>query len=124
MPPTNGETFVTWKAAAISLTSCMVASVGAGALGVVFLWDRIDTCNAKIETRVSREDFAVHVAQQNRWQDKIEQRLDTLAARPVGFSLDGQRQFQLVLVEIPDTDADRHELRVREAMQMLAQENE
>lgn len=100
-----GDHVVTWKGFTLAMLPMAVAFVGVN-------WDSVRDLESKIESRVSREEFSQHVANQNRWQDRMESKLDSLTAATVQPSGDVS-QAQYVLVQLP-TEAELREETIRE----------
>lgn len=69
--------------------------------------------NVKIESRVSRSEFSQHVAQQNRWQDRMESKLDGLTREAVNQTND-INQAQYLFVRLPASESELKDARVRD----------
>lgn len=99
-----GDHYVTWKGFA-----GVMVTVGAILVGLD--WFNSKETNARIETRVSRDEFIQHVTAQNRWQDRMESRLDARA----GVHQEADVR-QNLFVELPDAEARLRDQRIREIL--------
>lgn len=88
MTTKDGEHYVTWKSACLVLITQSVAIMLAG-------WDTANEINGKVDTRVSRTEFEQHVVNQNRWQDRVDARLDAMS-KSTAFNDEGMPANALV----------------------------
>lgn len=93
----NGERYVTFK----DLNGYLLWVLG-GMFAVVVV---IVSATAYLHhNMVTREEFASHVIQQNRWQDRMDSRMDSIS-RPMSLEI-GDGQTQIVMVMSPEVVAE------------------
>lgn len=100
-----GDHVVTWKGFLVVIVPLMAIVMGVEHRS-------LEDLDAKVDTRVSRDEFTTHVANQNRWQDRMESKLEALSK--IGVIEDGD-QFQYVLVQLPAGEV-LHDQRVRDVL--------
>lgn len=99
---------MTWKGFAASM---ITVSLGLIAINR----DSVSDLEAKIESRVSREEFVQHVSSQNRWQDRVEAKLEALSAAALDPAGD-VNQAQYVLVKLPPSETELFHQTVRDVL--------
>lgn len=103
-----GDHVVTWKGFATVMVTFAVALIGVD-------WSNSKETNAKIETRVSRDEFIQHVVQQNRWQDRMDARMDALSKAAVNETND-INQAQYLFVKLPESEEELRDKRIRDIL--------
>lgn len=99
---------MTWKGFTIAMIPLATALVAVNR-------DSVMDLESKIESRVSRDEFVQHIQAQNRWQDRMDSRMDALSAAAVQQTND-MTQAQYILVQRPLTAEELHDQRVREIL--------
>lgn len=99
---------MTWKGFSTVMVTFAVALIGVD-------WSNSKETNAKIETRVSRDEFIQHIAAQNRWQDRMDSRIDALGRAAVNETQD-MDQAQYLFVKLPESDSELRDQRIRDIL--------
>jgi len=106
---------VTWKGFTLAMITV--------ALGLIAInRESVSDLESKIESRVSRDEFAQYVMAQNRWQDRMETAIESVRSAAVQPTND-VTQAQYVLVQLPPSADELQDQRVRDIL-MLNQRGE